>query len=201
MLDRVFGGPVVQLVEYGDGKVLYKAKRSPKVGSVQNVRVAGLSGSKVKVSAKVESARSLIGGGFLALALVLDSGQRSALCPLKGINRGIDMRQHPRTARRVDINCTDLVATSVDISSGGMQVETRMSLQAGQVLALTLIPGLQTQARVAWVLDERAGLEFLGLDEATRLLVSRFAEGRVIPTVDKSKSSARLKAAAPPSYE
>ena len=189
------------MVEYGDGKLLYKAKRSPKLGSLQSLKVSGLTGKAVKVKALVESARSLEGGGFLGLGRVDDAGHRSQLAPLRGINRGPDMRQHPRSERKVDINCTDLVATSIDVSCGGMQVETGMSLSAGQTLMLTLIPGLRCQARVAWATGRRAGIEFEETDEATKLLLSRFAEGRVIPTVDKKASSARLKAAAPPEYD
>ena len=199
MLESVFGGPVVQLVEYSEGKLLYRAKRSPKVGSLQKLRVAGLTGKPVKVKADVTSIRALEGGGFLGLASVPNTEHRSVLAPLQGINRAPDMRRHPRVARRVDIRCTELVATSVDISTGGMQVETGMELATGQTLWLTLIPGLRCKARVAWVQGVRAGLEFRDVDDATELLLSRFAEGRVIPTV--KKSTARLKYAAPPDYE
>lgn len=200
MFGKVFGGPIVQLVEYHDGVLLFRGKKNFKSGSDHYFRVAGASGKPAKVKATVTAARPLDNGGYLTSGQVTDSAQQRELSRLRAYsdNTEAGMRQYPRTRRKVDIVCTDLTATSIDISTGGMQVETKMSLTPGQMLKLQLIPGLGCQSRVAWVQGQRAGLEFRDTDDATKLLLSRFAEGRIIPTAQKRAPS---KLVAPPDYK
>lgn len=199
MLDRLFGGPTVQLVEYDAGRILFKSKKAPRPGVSSAFKVVGISGKMAKIKALVKSVRPLETGDYLSLADVSDPSAKSLLAPLHGINAGPGMRRYPRTPRKVDIHCRDLVATSVDISTGGMQVTTGMKIEPGQSLFLQLIPGLSCRARVAWVQGERAGLEFQDTDDATKMLLTRFAEGRVIPTAQKSPH--QMKSAAPPDYK
>jgi PilZ domain len=201
MFGKVFGGPIVQLVEYHDGQLLYRAKREPKTGPSQPIRVAGQLGKPAKIKISVQSTRPLDTGGFACTGSVTDAGHQRELSRLRSYTLTPEpgMRRHPRSARRVDIDCTDLRATSIDISTGGMQVETQMTLTPGATLKLQLMPGLGCQARVAWVQGQRAGLEFWETDDATKLLLSRFASGRMIPTA--SKPTKRNKTVAPPDYE
>ncbi len=201
MFKKLFGGPVVQLVEYHEGQLLYRSKKEPKLESGQSVRVAGDQGSPAKIQVDIVSRRSLETGGFLCRAEVADPGHRKKLASLRAATQENDpgMRQYPRMERRVDINCTDLRAVSIDISTGGMQVETAMALRPGQDLKLLLTPGLYCQSRVAWVQGPRAGLQFRDTDEASKLLLSRFANGRMIPTA--RKPTTRSKSVAPPDYE
>lgn len=198
MLERLFGGPTVQLVEYESGQLLFKIKKVPALGVSSAFKVVGLTGKVAKIKALVKSVRPLDTGDFLTMAEVVDPTAKNLLAPLRGINSGPGLRQYPRASRQVDIHCRDLVARSVDISTGGMQVETAMKLEPGQSLHLQLIPGLSCGARVAWVQGQRAGLEFRDTDDATKLLLTRFAEGRVIPTAQKTPD--RMKKAAPPDY-
>lgn len=199
MLSRLFGGPTVQLVEYEEGRVLFKSKKEPTRGVASAFKVVGISGRVAKIKALVRSVRPLETGGYLSLADVCDPLSKDLLAPLQGINSGPGLRRYPRSARKVDIHCRDLVATSIDISTGGMQVTTSMKVEPGQSLFLQLIPGLSCRARVAWVQQERAGLEFQDTDEATKLLLTRFAEGRVIPTARRSPHL--MKMAVPPDYK
>ena len=199
MLNRLFGGPTVHLVEYEAGRLLFKMKKAPTLGSLSPFKVVGLTGRVAKIKATVNSVRALETGDYLVLTEVNDSDARTALAPLKGLNSGPGLRRYARASRKVDINCKDLIARSIDISTGGIQVETAMKLEPGQALFLQLMPGLSCQSRVAWVHGERAGLEFQDTDDATKLLLTRFAEGRVIPTAKKDTS--RLKSAAPPDYK
>ncbi|HIB68475.1 MAG TPA: PilZ domain-containing protein [Phycisphaerales bacterium] len=200
MFDKFMGGQLVQMVEYRQGDLLYRAKKATPIGPDQALRVAGLNGKKTKVVAAVTCARPLEGGDFLCVAQVHDLAQQrelSKLCPASA-NPDSKLRQHPRNERKVEITCNDRAATSIDISEGGLQVETEDHLEEGQVLSLKLMEGLTCQARVAWVKGTRAGLEFQEVDDATKILLTRFASGRIIPTA--SKPPKRLKVIAPPDY-
>ena len=80
-------------------------------------------------------------------------------------------------------------------------MSTSTSLTVAQILRLDLMPGLTCQAKVTWVSGERAGLEFcIEDDAATKVLLERFASGRVIPTADKPPTPQKL-VSPPPDYE
>ena len=115
MFDKFMGGQLVQMVEYRQGDLLYRAKKATPIGPDQALRVAGLNGKKTKVVAAVTCARPLEGGDFLCVAQVHDLAQQrelSKLCPASA-NPDSKLRQHPRNERKVEITCNDRAATSI----------------------------------------------------------------------------------------
>lgn len=201
MFEKVFGGPVVQLVEQRQEQLVFQAKRKLKVGQDQAFKVAGQSGKPAKVRGLVTSLRALSSGGFLATAQIKDLAHQRELNRLGAYSSkpAPGARQEPRQNRRITVETSKMVLTTVDVSSGGMQVVSDGGLTPGEVLKLHLMPNLSCDARVAWCAEGRAGLSFCETDDATKLLVSHFASGRAVPSAQKSVK--RTNFVPPPSYQ
>jgi hypothetical protein len=204
MFGKIFGGPTVQLIEYQGGSLLFRSKKELTPGKELDLKVAGRGGKPARVKALLGSCRPIASGGFACTARVDDLAHHRVLARLETFSSTSDpdLRQHPRKSRKVEIDCPDLKATTVDVSAGGVQVSTRTPLTVSQILRLNLMPGLTCQAKVTWMNGERAGLEFcIEDDAATQLLLERFASGRVMPTAEKQKPTPQKLVAPPPDYE
>lgn len=204
MLAKVFGGPLVQLLEHHQNTLVFRAKRAPKLDKEIPLRVSGIHNKPAKIKAVVTSCRPLEPDGFVCTATVKQPSHQRELgrLGLFSVTSHSGLRQSKRIPRRIDIVSGQFRGTSVDISSGGIQVQTSAVLVAGQILTLNLMPGLACGAKVAWVSEGRAGLEFCEVDDATKLLLDHFASGRAMPTVKKSDTEKKeRKVFAPPSYE
>lgn len=205
MFGKLFGGVTVQLVEHQSGRLVFRSKSDLTIGQTMSLKVAGQNGKPAKIKAAVTGSRVLEDGGILCTASVEDTSHQRELSRLNAYSAGpgSGIRRSPRVLRRLNVDCIDFMATSVDISSGGIQLQTTEVLRAGQMLNLKLSPGLGCQARVAWIRGDKAGLEFWEVDEATGLLMSRFVSGRAIPTAIKPVPSpkSRLALITPPSYD
>lgn len=203
MFNKVLGGPLVQLIEQHGDSLVFKAKKQPKLDTEIPLRVEGQLKKALKVKATVESCRALEEGGYLCSARVAAPAQQRELAQLGAhtSSGGLGLRRDRRIPRRVKISSGEESATTIDISPSGVQIESAMALGPEQTLRLSLMPGLNVVARVAWAQGSRAGLEFSEVDEATRLLLSHFASGRAIPHSRESKPGFQSKVVAPPSYE
>ena len=203
MFGKIFGGPTVQLIEYQGGNLLFRSKKEMKPGEELDLKVAGRGGKPARVKGVLSACRPVSSGGFICTARIEDLAHHRELARLEAFSPEVDpdIRQHPRKAREVEIDCPDLKATTVDVSAGGVQVKTRTPLRISQILRINLMPGLTCQATVTWVSGERAGLEFcIEDDAATQVLLERFASGRIIPTADKP-APAKQSVMPPPDYE
>lgn len=204
MFGKVFGGPVVQLVEYESGRVVFKSKKEFTIGCRVSVRVAGRLGKPAKVQGVLEACRPLECGGYACLATVEDQGHCRELDRLSNYRETPEpgLRQSVRHLREIPIEGPDFQATTIDVSAGGLQLATAGSLVVGQTLSLTLTPGLTCRARVAWIGPGRAGVEFIEIDAVTKMLLERFACGRAVHCSSLSGTSASpLSLITPPDYQ
>ena len=202
MFAKLFGGPVVQLVEYENGRLLFRSKKPFESGQLQDLKVAGREGKPARIKAVLKACRPIEDGGYACSAGVDDPGYQRELSRLSAYSQRPQpgLRQWVRKPRQLDIESPDFQATSIDISAGGMQVRTASQLSTRQTLRIVLAPGLNCTAKVAWVRGERAGLEFCQEDSVTQMLLERFASGRACcSTTDKNKPA--LDVIAPPSYQ
>ena len=189
MFEKVFGGPLVQLVEHDNGRLVFRSKRSLKLEKEITLKVAGQLGKPAKVKAEILTCRALDSGGFVGTARIGEPAHQRELSRLGtySLSQEPGLRQSQRTARVMDVRYGKGQATTVDISSGGLQIESNAKMEQDEVSLLKLTPDLSCEARVAWVKDNRAGLEFWKLDDATRILLSHFAAGRAVPSKTKPK--------------
>ena len=210
MFGKVFGGPLVQLVEHDRERLVFRSKRKLKVGQDTYLKVAGQLGKPAKIKGEITACRALTGGGFVCTAKV------SELCHQRELGRlgpysvasETGLRQSVRHPRTLPIKWGNADATSIDVSSGGLQIESNAPLTQDEISKLILNSELSCEARVAWVKDNRAGLEFWEVDDATKILLSRFASGRAAPGAAKPKiepapmkSLDKLKLMGAPSYD
>jgi len=204
MLGKIFGGTAVQLLDYQGGNLLFRSKKKLTPNTTVDLKVAGRGGKPARVKGALESCRPIASGGFACTARIDDLDHHRVLSRLEPFSAEVDpdIRQHPRTPREVPIDCPDLKGTTVDVSAGGVQVDTKTPLTVSQVLRLPLMPGLTCRAKVTWVQGQRAGLEFcIEDDAATKVLLERFASGRVIPTAEKPPTAGKKTVVPPPDYE
>lgn len=202
MFAKIFGGPVVQLVEYENGQLLFRSKKPFQTGQLQDLKVAGRQAKPAKIKAVLKACRPIETGGYACSANVADPGYQRELSRLSAYSETPQpgLRQWVRKARHLEIESPDFKATSIDISAGGMQVRTATDLSTRQTLRINLAPGLNCKAKVAWVRGERAGLEFCQEDAVTQMLLERFASGRAsCSTTDLAKPAGKV--IAPPSYQ
>lgn len=203
MLNMVLGGPLVQLIEHNGDSLVFISKKEPKKGTEIALRVEGQTKKALKIKATVDTCRPLQTGGYLCSARVPVPALQRELAQLgaHSSSHGLGLRRDRRIPRRVKISSGEQTATTIDISASGVQIESSLALGPDQTLRLSLMPGLNVVARVAWASGRRAGLEFSEVDEATRLLLSHFASGRAIPNSKENKVGFQSKLVAPPSYE
>ena len=157
MFGKIFGGPTVQLIEYEGGNLLFRSKKELTPGKEFDLKVAGRGGKPARIKGLLGACRPIASGGFACTARIEDLAHHRVLARLDAFssNEEPDLRQHPRKARKVEIDCADLQGTTVDVSAGGVQVSTRTPLTVSQILRLNLIPGLTCQAKVTWLNGER----------------------------------------------
>lgn len=210
MFDKLMGGPMVELIERIDNTLVYRCKKQPARGGEMSIRVTGRSGATVRLWVAIDHVRALPAGGYLCVAHSSNPEVSTLVPPL---TNGAGLRCAERFNHRMPVISSDLAATTIDFSVGGLQVATSQRLQPGQIFNLNLAKGLDCKVRVAWFSESsrphRAGLEFYQLDAATKVLLGRYErslragkpfEGESAVQSTPSATSARLAALATPSY-
>jgi c-di-GMP-binding flagellar brake protein YcgR len=104
----------------------------------------------------------------------------------EAVPSGAERRQYRRVNCVCYVRCeglgrADLLVTR-DVSAGGMMVSARDPLPAGSQVQLSFHlneedPSLTCTARVVWA-KERDGMrmEFLGLDQASKMIIQKFVD-------------------------
>lgn len=176
LLKRILGGPVVELVERDDPRLVVRARREFPVGEVAALRVRGTKGGQVRVQLEIEGNRGLPDGAYLCHGTVNNPDHLAALETLRGsavILEGA-VRRAVRYSCNLSVTVERQTGTILDFSTGGIQLESQLDLSHGQLVMVPLNTNLGCQARVAWTRQQRAGLEFTGVQAADRELLKRF---------------------------
>ncbi len=176
MLKRILGGPLVELVERDDPRLVVRGRRPFPVGDPVALRVRGSKGGQVRIKLLVEGNRELPDGGVLCHGVVEDPIQLATLDQLRGSAVILDgaVRRAVRYSCNLAVTVERQTGTIIDFSTGGVQLESELELLEGQMVQVPLNANLGCQARVAWTRASRAGLEFTAVQAADRELLRRF---------------------------
>ena len=190
MLSKLFGYRV-ELVEHSSEYTLVKADTAVPVGTQIPVRVSGANGRRTpSVPMVVVSCRESEHGGYLLAGKFLVD--HPDLCGIELPPSVSDsfLRSQPRVSCHLCVLSRDLPGfrvMTVDISEGGLQVETPSSVAVGALVLLRIefdtdrLPAIQASATVAWCSQQdrgryRVGLQFTSLDEGSRRVISSYRE-------------------------
>lgn len=186
MLFGVALTPIVAVVSIDRREVVFVSQKKSAVGSESTVR-AWLSSKGMEnyqrlleFNVAVRTCRSNHEGKWIHVAWITSE---LAFEPVLPSVKSAVMRQAPRRAccfRVVSRDLRDFTGVSIDISSTGMQIETKGLLKLGAVINLRLEPNMtgwesvSFKARVAWHYRDaaglyRAGVEYVSLSEDSLL--------------------------------
>lgn len=189
MLQKFFGYRV-ELVEHSSEYTLVKADTAVRVGTQIPVRVSGANGKRTpSVPMVVVSCRPAEHGGFLLAGKFLVDHP-----DLTGIELpdrfDASLRAAPRVCCHLCVISRDLPGyrvMTVDLSAGGLQVETPSEVKVGASVLLRLefdtasLPAIQASATVAWCSQVergkyRIGLKFTSIDDHGVEVISKYRD-------------------------
>lgn len=188
MLSKLFGYRV-ELIEHSSEYTLVKADTAVPVGTQIPVRVSGVNGRRTpSVPMVVVSCRESEHGGYLlAGKFLVDHPDLSGIELPPSVNDSF-ARSAPRVSCHLCVLSRDLPgfrAMSVDISEGGLQVETPSEMGIGSLVLLRIefdtdkLPSIQASATVAWCSQQergkyRVGLQFTSIDARSREIIGSY---------------------------
>ncbi len=187
MLQKFFGYRV-ELVEHSPEYTLVKADTAVKVGTQIPVRVSGANGKRTpSVPMVVVSCRPCEQGGYLLAGKFLVD--HPDLTGIEIPDRfDSSLRAAPRVCCHLCVISRDLPGyrvMTVDLSEGGLQVETPAEVKVGASVLLRLefdtgkLPAIQASATVAWCsqLERgkfRIGLQFTSIDDRAKEVIVQY---------------------------
>ncbi len=190
MLSKLFGYRV-ELIEHSAEYTLVKADTAVPVGTQIPVRVSGVNGKRTpSVPMVVVSCRESEHGGYLlAGKFLVDHPDLSGIELPPSVNDSF-VRSAPRVSCHLCVLSRDLPgfrAMSVDISEGGLQVETPSEMEIGALVLLRIefdtdkLPSVQASATVAWCSQQergkyRVGLQFTSLDARSQEIIGSYRD-------------------------
>ena len=190
MLAKLFGYRV-ELIEHSADFTLVKADTAVPVGTQIPVRVSGANGRRTpSVPMFVISCRESEHGGYILVGkFLVDHPDLSGLELPPSVSDSF-ARSSPRVSCHLCVLSRDLPGfrvMTVDISEGGLQVETPSEVAIGALVLLRLefdtdrLPSIQASATVAWCTQQergkyRVGLQFTSIDQASQDVISSYRE-------------------------
>lgn len=190
MLSKLFGYRV-ELVEHSSEYTLVKADTAVPVGTQIPVRVSGANGRRTpSVPMVVVSCRESEHGGYLlAGKFLVDHPDLSGIELPPSVSDSF-LRAAPRVSCHLCVLSRDLPGfrvMTVDISEGGLQVETPSEVTVGALVLLRIefdtdrLPAISASATVAWCSQQergkyRVGLAFTSIDDRSRGVIASYRE-------------------------
>lgn len=190
MLSKLFGYRV-ELIEHSSDYTLVRADTAVPVGTQIPVRVSGANGRRTpSVPMVVVSCREAEHGGYLLAGKFLVDHPDLTGMELPPSVTDSFARSAPRVSCHLCVLSRDLPGfrvMTVDISEGGLQVETPSEVAVGALVLLRIefdtdkLPSIQASATVAWCSQQergkfRVGLQFTSIDQRAQDVISSYRE-------------------------
>ncbi len=189
MLQKIFGYKV-ELVEHSSEYTLVRGDSAVAVGTQIPVRVSGANGKRTpSVPMVVISCRSCETGGYLISGkFLVDHPDLTGFEIPESVITDASLRAAPRVECHLCVLSRDLPGyrvMTVDLSEGGIQVETPAEVSVGASVLLRIefdtdrLPPVEASASVAWCSQVergkyRIGLQFRSIDERSKEIISLY---------------------------